>query len=447
MQEIYARIIIVFTPLQEAREILKAAKIMKAEGRLTWIAGEAWGKSLNEIFPFAEYAWGAFSVNIKSSNVERFDRHFRSITPMSRNVNPWITHFWYSQFFCNIPGSVAYGRRCGSWRRLTHTPRYAPEKTVSLVYDAVYSYAHALEEITAHPECRAALNMSKSLYVKCLKSKVRQYMHNVSFEGETARVEYLEKFGYMKRHYEIYNLQNGTSGFEFVKIGVWNKTSTRLEMDNVTIQWAPYFKGKKPTSLCSQPCGVGEEMVLQQRRCCWTCEACEDNQITYHIQGIKRCTTCSNGTWPDPITRTTCDPIIPEYVNWSQPLGIVLAGLASVGLGFCVVIIIVFATNNNKPLVKASSRELSYFMLISLMLSYAFTYSFLLKPTSAVCVVRLLGISLCFTLMYAPLFTKTMRIYRIFEAGHAMNRRPTCVSSKSQICIVVNIIFFHVSTV
>ena len=448
MQEIYARIIIVFTPLQEALQILKAAKVLKAEGRLTWIAGEAWGKSINELYPLAEYAWGAFSVNIKASNVERFDEYFQSITPNSTNVNPWIEDFWRSEFGRCRP---KYSRKwaCDQTKTFLMSPKYAPERTVSLVYDAVYSYVHAIEEIAKRPECKSKLNETRDQYVECLKRNVRLFLRNVTFEGETANVQYLRNFGYTKRHYEIYNLQNGTNGFEWVKLGLWNKTSTRLEMDNITIQWAPYFKGEKPKSLCSQPCGIGEEMVLQQRRCCWTCEACEANERTYHKHGqkITSCTPCHNGTWPDPLTRTKCEPIIAEYLRWHQPLGIVLAGLASLGLTFCVIIIIVFASNNDKPLVKASSRELSYFMLISLMISYAFTFSFLLKPSTSVCFTRLLGISLCFTLMYAPLFTKTMRIYRLFEAGHAMNRKPTCVSSKSQICIVLNIIVFHVSII
>ena len=469
MQEIYARIIIVFTPLQEALAILKVAKDMKAEGRLTWIAGEAWGKSVNELFPYEEYALGAFSVNIKSSNVERFDEYFQTIGPNSANVNPWIEDFWFSEFECVLEEGKSWyeeclaqiwsrkiecwakkGKyeKCRAEKRFSMSRKYAPERTVSLVYDAVYTYVHTIEKISKNPECITALAESKNSYIKCLQTKVRPYMENIRFEGETAKVEYLKRFGYTKRHYEIYNLQNGSNGFEWVKIGLWNKTSTHLEMDNITIQWPPYFKGKKPKSLCSEPCGIGEEMDLLQRRCCWTCKPCEDNEKTYFLSAQKRtvCTKCSNGTWPDPQTRTKCNPIIPEYLRWHQPWGIVLAGLAAVGLMCCIVIVIIFATNNSKPLVKASSRELSYFMLISLMLSYAFTYSFLMKPSKSVCYTRTLGIGLCFTLMYAPLFTKTMRIYRIFEAGHAMNRRPTCVSSKSQICIVVSIIIFHVST-
>ena len=448
MMEIYARIIIVFTPLQEALTILKVARDMKTEGRLTWIAGEAWGKSVNELFPFEEYALGAFSVNIKSSNVERFDEYFQSIGPNSINVNPWIADFWLSELKCNPGKRKSWFKKCPAEKRFPMSKRYAPERTVSLVYDAVYTYVHAIEEISKNPECKAALASSKKSYIQCLEGKVRPYLENITFEGETAKVEYLKKFGYTKRHYEIYNLQNGTNGFEWVKIGLWNKTSTRLEMDNITIQWPPYFKGKKPKSLCSEPCGIGEGMDLLQRRCCWTCKPCADNEKTYYWSTQKRtvCTKCSNGTWPDPQTRKNCNPIIPEYLRWHQPWGIVLAGLAAVGLMCCIIIVIVFATNNSKPLVKASSRELSYFMLISLMLSYAFTYSFLMKPSKSVCYTRTLGIGLCFTLMYAPLFTKTMRIYRIFEAGHAMNRKPTCVSSKSQICIVISIIIVHVST-
>ena len=189
MMEIYARIIIVFTPLQEALTILKVARDMKTEGRLTWIAGEAWGKSVNELFPFEEYALGAFSVNIKSSNVERFDEYFQSIGPNSINVNPWIADFWLSELKCNPGKRKSWFKKCPAEKRFPMSKRYAPERTVSLVYDAVYTYVHAIEEISKNPECKAALASSKKSYIQCLEGKVRPYLENITFEGETEFTE------------------------------------------------------------------------------------------------------------------------------------------------------------------------------------------------------------------------------------------------------------------
>lgn len=131
--------------------------------------------------------------------------------------------------------------------------------------------------------------------------------------------------------------------------------------------------------------------------------------------------------------------------QWHEPLAIIIATSGSLGVLACGATLFIFILNNNHPLVKASSRELSYILLASVSVSYAFCFCFVLRPSKTVCFLRLLGLSICFTLMYGPLVIKTTRIYRIFEAGRMMNRKPTCVTSKSQIGIVIGIELFHVS--
>ncbi len=249
-----ARIVIVIAPLKDAKMILQLAKLLREDGRLTWIATESWLKSVNEIHPFQEYALGTLSVDIMSTNVERFDQHFQNIGPHSSKVNPWISDYWMDQFQCRVKSwNPKY--KCDENLRFTMSPYYAPEKYVSLVYDAVYSYAFALENIVRFSDCDTEAS-NREEYLNCLKDHLPLYMRNVSFLGETERMRYHPKFGYTKRHYVIHNLQNTSNGYELVKIGIWNKSSTTLEMDDIDIQWASHYKGEKPTSSCRKPCGT-----------------------------------------------------------------------------------------------------------------------------------------------------------------------------------------------
>ena len=147
--------------------------------------------------------------------------------------------------------------------------------------------AYALDNAAKSPNCPWS---SPDLRITCLEDVLRSILNNVSFEGETTPVQYTDE-GYVARDFTIYNLQNGTDGYALVAIGKWSKDTQVLNITSKGIQWAPYY-GIKPYSLCSTPCGTGEEQVLQQKRCCWTCEPCQDNQITYLKNGITRCTTC-----------------------------------------------------------------------------------------------------------------------------------------------------------
>ena len=261
---------------------MKVAKDMKAEGRLTWIAGEAWGKSVNELFPFEEYALGAFSVNIKSSNVERFDEYFQTIGPNSANVNPWIADFWFSEFKCMLEEGKSWYeeclaeiwsskykcwvekgkyKKCPAEKRFSMSKRYAPERTVSLVYDAVYTYVHAIEKISKNPECVAALNTSKNSYIKCLQGKVRPYMENIRFEGETAKVEYLKRFGYTKRHYEIYNLQKARMALSGSKLVSGTRHQLIWKWTILQYNGLPTLRVRNPSPCAPNPVVLGKKWI------------------------------------------------------------------------------------------------------------------------------------------------------------------------------------------
>ncbi len=95
----------------------------------------------------------------------------------------------------------------------------------------------------------------------------------------------------------------------------------------------------------------------------------------------------------------------------------------------------VFLKHNETPVVRASGRELSYVLLSGIMLCYAVSFLFVLRPTDAVCGVQRTAIGLCFSVVYAALLTKTNRIARIFRNGKKSAGRPGLISPKSQLAI------------
>ena len=71
-------------------------------------------------------------------------------------------------------------------------------------------------------------------------------------------------------------------------------------------------------------------------------------------------------------------------MRWNDILGVTLCILATLGLLIGATTMVVFIINNNDPLIKASSRELSYFMLVAILINFAVVYSFLIKPSDSV---------------------------------------------------------------
>ena len=90
---------------------------------------------------------------------------------------------------------------------------------------------------------------------------------------------------------------------------------------------------------------------------------------------------------------------------------------------------------NTTAVVKASGRELSYALLMAIMLCYSMTFVLLAKPTVGTCLLRRIGVGLGFALLYAAMLVKTNRIYRIFHLAKK-NVQPRWISPLSQVVIV-----------
>lgn len=94
-----------------------------------------------------------------------------------------------------------------------------------------------------------------------------------------------------------------------------------------------------------------------------------------------------------------------------------------------------FLRYNDTPVVRASGRELSYVLLCGILLCYAVSFLFVLRPTNVVCGIQRTLIGLCFSIVYAALLTKTNRIARIFRSGKKSAGRPGLISPQSQLAI------------
>ena len=76
-----------------------------------------------------------------------------------------------------------------------------------------------------------------------------------------------------------------------------------------------------------------------------------------------------------------------------------------------------FIKHNNTPVVKASTRELSYIILIGICISYITSFPLVAKPSLLTCYLTRILPGLSFSLIYGGLVTKTNRIARILAGS------------------------------
>ncbi|VDK29787.1 unnamed protein product [Gongylonema pulchrum] len=193
--------------------------------------------------------------------------------------------------------------------------------------------------------------------------------------------------------------------------------------------------GDMPVSQCSMPCPLGyRKQLIKDEICCWACGKCEDYEF---LANETTCVDCGEGWWPT-ANRKSCFDLARsnlKYMRWSSWYSIVPAVFAVIGICSTIAVIAVYLRYHDTPVVKASGRELSYIILISMIMCYAMTFVLISRPTTINCAIKRTGIGFAFSCLYAALLVKTNRIARIFS--HRSVQRPICISPVSQVFLTV----------
>ena len=211
-----------------------------------------------------------------------------------------------------------------------------------------------------------------------------------------------------------------------------NKTFLSLSLFQTSPLVFRQDEPEHPSSMCNKPCKFFERRKpFVGNPCCWTCEACSAYE---YLPTKNACVECPWGTLPS-FSKTHCIEIPKRYLNYSN--GIAIGAMAFASLGVCAtsLVMFVFIVYKETPVVKASGRELSFVLLVGIILCYGITFALVSKPSLVLCGTLKMGMGLCFSICYSAILTKTNRIARIFRAGKRTVKRPKFISPESQLVI------------
>ncbi|XP_070576674.1 metabotropic glutamate receptor 3-like [Ptychodera flava] len=430
-----AKAVVVFSVPLEANLFLRAVREAGAADDFVWIASDAWGPNLH-LYGNLPAAVGGFFIKLYSQEVPEFEEYFKTLYQKTEHRNPWLVEFLDHDVNCTIASD--------SCVRDSYPPGFSKSSLVSLVIDAVYTFAYGLEAWRNY-FCPNATGMCPEMRQINAEDTI-EYLKSVNFKGTTGRISFDEN-GDIKGKYIFKTLKEFNGSYEFVKIGTWDarKDFNRLDLNDSGIQWNftksfAEYDDLVPTSVCSQPCQPGHFLIPGSSPCCWECFRCDEDEISYNGS---RCQKCPMLMWPND-NFTECKPMSPVYLKWSDGWGVGLATMAALGIIATLTISALYIRYRSRALIKASSRELSFMMLVGVLLSFPMVFIYIGKPTDATCVVCRLGYTFSFTLLYAPLLTKVNRIYRIFDSGKKSTKRPRLISPTSQVVIAGALIIVQV---
>lgn len=140
---------------------------------------------------------------------------------------------------------------------------------------------------------------------------------------------------------------------------------------------------------------------------------------------------------------SACVAIPIEYITWWDTEAMVALITACVGIFVTLWIGVVFLRHNNTPVVKASTRELMYIILIGVMMAFCSNFVLVARPSLISCYFTRILPGMSFSLIYGSLVTKTNRIARILEGTKKIiTKKPRFMSASAQViitCIIIGV--------
>ncbi|KAF2361120.1 GPCR family 3 C-terminal protein [Trinorchestia longiramus] len=433
-----ANVVVCFCEGMTVRNLFKAAQRKNVSSRFLFIGSDGWADRTDVVDGLEEVFIGGISVKIKSPYVKVFDEYYFNLKPLRNARNPWFEEFWQHKFNCSlsIQDTTAPGLApCSGNESLSE--RYYQDTKMSFVMKAVYTMAHGLHNLQ-----RAVCGPAEGICPAMLPingSQFRNHLMNVTFDFLNETVSF-DSSGDPPGRYEIMNFQRLSNGsFGYLRIGTWDNGT--LEMQNISVMFNS-SGGPPPTSVCSSPCSLGmaktfPETIGKVQTCCWVCDECQEGEFLFNET---TCSKCPKYEWPNK-NKTGCDLLTPQHPTWNDTQ--VIAGLGLAGLGFLATVFTmgVFICYNHTPVVKASTRELTYIIFVGMMVSYASSLAFLAKPSLVSCSLERLLPGLSFSMIYAALVTKTNRIARILAGNKKiMTRKLRFMSATAQVVITLILI-------
>ncbi|XP_029437126.1 vomeronasal type-2 receptor 26-like isoform X2 [Rhinatrema bivittatum] len=252
------------------------------------------------------------------------------------------------------------------------------------------------------------------------QSQFHRYLKNVHFKNSLGDEMFFDENGDPPIGYYIINmasLRNGTRMSEIV--GSYNPYAPQgrdFTIDEKAIAWDGELLQLPIRSKCSDSCLPGFRKLQKRGEpvCCYECIPCPEGEISNQTD-MDVCTKCPEDKWSNQ-KRDACIPKVITFLSYEEPLGIALSLISICFFLITAVILRIFINYKDTPIVKANNRELSYILLVSLMLCFLCSLIFIGRPKDITCILRQTVFGVTFSISLSSILAKTITVVMAFQA-------------------------------
>ncbi|XP_043911613.1 vomeronasal type-2 receptor 26-like [Protopterus annectens] len=270
--------------------------------------------------------------------------------------------------------------------------------------------------------------------------QVLHYVRNVHFYTGSDEEIYFDANGDALTTYDIVNVQIPTVDiFKFIKVGRVDPRAPKGKeiIINMSIVLWNEKDNQIPQSVCSESCSTGYRKTIRRGQpvCCFDCIPCSAGEIANKTD-VMDCLKCREEQWPNE-RHDECIPKIVEFLTYKEPLGAVLATIAILLCFTTASIFCIFIKYRDTPIVKANNRELSYLLLLSLMLCFLCSLIFIGQPMRMTCILRQTVFGIVFSISVSSVLAKTITVVIAFKATNPNSKLRNWVGSKIPYSIIL----------
>ncbi|XP_063281812.1 vomeronasal type-2 receptor 26-like [Pelobates fuscus] len=284
------------------------------------------------------------------------------------------------------------------------------------VYFAVGVMASALYEMES--------DLKKQLNTTDVKEYNFKQLHHYIKHFENIfplnRTLFFDDVGEFPLYYYITNVIRLASKLTFTqRVGLFTEWETEDQQLFITpnlITWRNK-KNEVPRSQCSDNCLPGYRKVQRpgSQTCCYDCALCPEGEISSTIDS-ENCMNCPYNEWPNE-KKNQCIPKQEDFLTYNDDVVAVVFSVASI-LFFLKTffILVVFNLFKDTAIVRANNTNLSFILLVCLMLSFLCVFLFIGRPMNVTCKMRQTSFAVIFSIAISSVLGKTFMIYFAFKA-------------------------------
>ncbi|XP_060110608.1 vomeronasal type-2 receptor 26-like [Heteronotia binoei] len=250
--------------------------------------------------------------------------------------------------------------------------------------------------------------------------QLHSLLQNISFNNSAGRTMSFNKKKEMGTGFDIMNMvMFPNKSILQVKVG-------RVDVDALEgkgfiihenmIVWHRHFNQVVPVSVCNDPCPPGQQKKKKEgeKFCCYGCALCPAGKFSSH-KDMDDCFTCPKDQYPSR-NQDGCIPKIISFLSFDEPLGISLLSLAFSLSMSTTLVLGVFIKHRDTPIIRANNRDLTYILLVALLLCFLCSLLFLGEPSKGTCFLRQSAFGIIFSGALSCVLAKTLTVVVAFMA-------------------------------